>query len=237
MKQDIGYIVYIKKSKENSLIIKILSKNNGLVFGFVKNGINKYKYYKNQIGNFVQFIINQNNDNLNIIETELIKSNLEVYFFKKSNLIVFNSAIALINAFLKENEDIDNVYNTFNNLINYMIRDDDIWLYYVDFLMSLLEHLGIVIDTTRCFVSDKNNPYYISPKTGNCVIKEVGEKYKNNLFVIPQCLKNFDYKHEDILHSIEICFHFINKFIEENNLFYLNNELDFITTELYKEFK
>lgn len=236
MIQDIGYITYIKKSREKSLLIKVLSKNNGVVYGFINNGLNKYKYYKNQIGNFVQFTSTASNDNFNIIETELIKSNLEAYFYRKSNLIVFNSAVALINSFVKENEEIDNIYNIFNNLICNMIKHNDIWLYYIDFLLSILDHIGININVNKCYLTGKNDTYYISPKTGNCVIKELGEKYKNNLFVIPRCLKSFDYSMEDILNTLKICFYFINKFIKENNLFYMTNELNFITSELYKEF-
>lgn len=236
MIQDIGYITYIKKSREKSLLIKVLSKNNGIIFGFINNGLNKYKYYKNQIGNFIQFTSTTSNDNLNIIETELVKSNLEVYFYKKSNLIIFNSAMTLINIFIKENEDINNIYNIFNNLIGNMVKNNDIWLYYIDFLLSILNHIGFNIDVNRCSLTGNNNPHYISPKTGNCVIKELGEKYKNNLFVIPNCLKSFEYSSTDILNTLKICFYFINKFIKENNLFYVSNELNFITSELYKEF-
>lgn len=231
---DVGFITYIKKHKEKSLIVKILTKNN-IIIGYLNNGINKYNYYKNQVGNFIYFSIIKHLDNsCPIIETELINSNIDLYFSNKINLIIFNSAITLLNAFIKENEVMTDIYNTFYNLVFAIKNEHSEPLFYlIDFLFVILNHLGININLNYCVITKQiTDLYYISPKTGSCVIKEVGEQYKDNLFVIPECFKNYIYEKEDLINAFNILFYFINKFIDNNNLFYLQEQINFIKNDL-----
>lgn len=231
---NVGFIVYIKKHKEKSLIVKILTKNN-IIIGYLNNGVNKYNYYKNQVGNFIYFSIIKHLDNsCPVIDTELINSNIDLYFSNKINLIMFNSAITLLNAFIKENEVMTNIYNTFYNLV-FAIKNEhsELLLYLIDFLFVILNHLGININLEYCAITKQiTDLYYISPKTGSCVIKEIGEQYKDNLFVIPQCFKTYSYKQEDLINAFTILFYFLNKFIDNNNLFYLKEQINFVKNDL-----
>ena len=51
--KDQGLIIYIKKINENNLLVKLLSKNNGLLIGIVYGGNSKKNKLVYQIGNFI----------------------------------------------------------------------------------------------------------------------------------------------------------------------------------------
>lgn len=234
--EDKGIIFYSKKHKERSLILKIFSEKHGVVIGYLTNGINKYNFYKNQIGNYISFSYSQKNENLlGFLNTEIIYSNGDLFFSNKTNIILFNSAIFYINFFVKEKLNEENLYKIFKNFVFSIKNDSDsILLFFMDFLFSIIDYLGINLNFDVCYVSGKtDNVYYISPKTGNSVSREVGEKYKNKLFIIPKCFKNYFYEKKDILNAFEVIYYFLEKFIDENNLFYLKKDFLFLKKELF----
>jgi recombinational DNA repair protein (RecF pathway) len=50
--------------------------------------------------------------------------------------------------------------------------------------------MGFGLDTESCAMTGKKEGlYWISPKSGRCVIKEVGLPYKDKLFKLPNLLK------------------------------------------------
>ena len=53
--RDEGYIIGNRRYGENSLIVHIISKNNGLISGFIKSGGSKKNIGVCQIGNKVFF--------------------------------------------------------------------------------------------------------------------------------------------------------------------------------------
>ena len=75
---------------------------------------------------------------------------------------------------------------------------------------------GFNLDIQNCSVSGSNNTYYISPKTGNCISKEVGEEYKDKLFVIPRCFLNIYAGTNDFKNGLSILFYFLKKIFVEN---------------------
>ena len=80
--EDNGFIVFVKKFEENSLLVRILSKENGLISGYVKHtkkDINQY-----QLGNLVSFVWSaKNNNQLGSLKIELIKSYLSIFITNK----------------------------------------------------------------------------------------------------------------------------------------------------------
>ena len=232
--EDVGIIFYTKKHKGDSLVAKIITKSNNVVTGIVFNALNKTNFCKNQVGNYVHFFYSKENENrLGVLSIDLIKSNSEIFFQKKENIAIINLVIFFLNFLLIENNNTELLYKKFFNLVfsiknnvNYII------LYYIDFVFSLFEYLGLNLNPYFCIITGDKNTYYISPKTGNAVTKSVGDKYKDKLFLIPKCFKEFVYEKDDILNALNIMFFFLQKFIKENNLFYLKKDFAFLSKTL-----
>ena len=87
------------------------------------------------------------------------------------------------------------------------------WLLnYVLFEKMFLSEVGVGLSLSQCAVTGKKDGlFYVSPRTGKAVIKEVGEKYKDKLFVLPKFLLDAEEEpsSEDILMALKITQHFL----------------------------
>ncbi len=227
---DEGFLIHIKKYNEKSLIVKIISKNNGIISGFLKKNFNKNDKYINQIGNFINFEYNYKTiDRKGTIYIENIKSYIGLIFNNKFNLSIFNSVIAILVNSINENDNIEEIYKIFEKIIfNFASDDKNLIFYYINFLFKIVVYLGINIDISKCAVSGVDEVYYMSPKTANCVSKEVGEKYKNKLFVIPKCFFENCFDKIEIINSINILHYFIEKIFKNNEIHYKYKNINFL---------
>lgn len=89
------------------------------------------------------------------------------------------------------------------------------WLQnYVFFELTFLAEIGFGLNLSSCTVTGRRDIYYISPKTGHGVVKEIGDPYKEKLFVIPKFLldENPIPTYEDIFLSLQITKHFLKTY-------------------------
>ena len=236
--QDIGFIISIKKYNDRSKIVKIFSQNNGIISGFLKNKNIKIEKYKDQVGNYVNFSCELKNiDGYGNVETQSIEDFLNIFFTNKLYLLLFNSTISILNNILIKNDVVDEIYKIFYNLMFcFKKNNENILLNYVDFLYNIVEYTGISINIHKCDL-DNNDVYYISPKTGNGISKELGEKYKNQLFLVPKCFMCFDNNVEEIVKGVNVLHYFIYKFCKENNIIKKYDSIKFFKTEIIKYLK
>lgn len=229
-----GFVICIKKFNEKSLIVKVFSENNGIISGFLKKSFNKQDKYLNQVGNFVNFKYTYKTiDKKGTIQLENIKSYIRIIFSNKINLAIFNSVVALLIDSISENDSVKEIYEVFEKII-YAFNSDDknLILYYINFLFKIVAYLGMNIDVSKCVVSGVKDVYYMSPKTGNCVSKGVGEKYKDKLFVIPKCFFEDCFDKKEIENSVNILHHFVEKIFKENEIYYKYKNIDFLRKNL-----
>lgn len=236
--QDIGFVISIKKYNDRSKIIKIFSKSNGIISGFLKNKHTRTEKYKDQVGNYVYFSCEiKNIDGCSNIETQSIEDFLNIFFINKLYLLLFNSMISILNNILIKNDVVDEIYKIFYNLMFcFKENNKNTLLNYVDFLYNIVEYTGISINVDKCDL-DNNDVFYISPKTGNGISKELGEKYKNQLFSVPQCFLYFNNEYEEIIKAINVLHYFIYKFCKENNIIKKYESIKFFKTEIIKYLK
>ncbi len=236
---DEGFLIYIKKYNEKSLIVKIISKNNGIISGFLKKSFNKQDKYINQIGNFVNFEYNYKTvDKKGTIQLENIKSYIGVIINNNFNLAIFNSIVAILIASISENDNIEEIYKICEKIFfAFIYNDKNLILHYIDFLFKIVAYLGINIDISKCVVSGNSEVYYMSPKTGNCVSKEVGEKYKKNLFIIPKCFFEDCFDKVEIVNSINILHYFVEKIFKDNEIYFKYKNINFLKKIVIKNIK
>jgi DNA repair protein RecO (recombination protein O) len=86
---------------------------------------------------------------------------------------------------------------------------------YVFFEMSLLSEVGYGLNLSKCAVSGKTTGLqYISPKTGRAVTGEVGVKYQDRLFRLPDFMISREKKPTkyDVFCALNITGHFLRMY-------------------------
>ena len=212
--EDEGLFLYAKNFGESSKILYILSKDNGLVKGLCRYSKNK----KNNLINFdkIKFIwSSRNKDSLGFVNVEPQQGNsIDNYLFS----IIKASASELCIKFLPLWEKNEEIYNNVLELSN-LKKNIEFFLIkkYVSWEIEFLKNLGYQLDINFCSVSGKKGgTFFISPKTGNAVSFDVGEKYSRRLFKIPLCMKeNFkkDF-YPDYREALQITGFFFLKILE-----------------------
>ena len=88
-------------------------------------------------------------------------------------------------------------------------------------------HFVYGLDIKKCSQTGSKNVYYISPKSGNCVSYEVGRKYENKLFKIPDCLKNnfSRFQISEIESCLKISGFFVQKISDTHKKYIFRNQL------------
>jgi DNA repair protein RecO (recombination protein O) len=221
---DEGIIVSKQKFSENSLIVAVFSSEHGLQKGLLKSGLTLKNKATLEVGNIVKFQKNARlENNLGSIKIELQQTFLADVINNPLKVNLFSNICHMLDEFLVEKHTYNSLYN-FSKLLLEVIANSDIKeIYlknYVKWEMHLLKEIGYGLDLSKCVVSNKEEDlYYLSPKTGKAVSKDVGEQYADNLFIIPPFLleKNEDTNMVDILQAISITTHFFNKFSQEYN--------------------
>ncbi len=214
---DEGFFLYSKNFGENSKILYILSKNNGLV-----KGLTKYtKKNNNNLVNFdkIKFTWSSRDQNaLGFINFEQqVLNSFNGYIFS----IIKASASELCIKFLPLWEKNSYIYNDILDL-SVMQKKSDSYMIgkYVNWELNFLKNLGYGLNIKLCAVSGETEDiYYISPRTGNAVSFSVGKKFAKKLFKIPNCMKdNFQKDHyDDYIEALKITEYFFFKIMDNYN--------------------
>lgn len=230
---DEGIIIYLNKYNDRCYKIVIFSRNNGVIQTFLrKDRKNKYLVYD---------LVNFECDNIGQfsyrnLELKHIESYWNNVYSSKLFLAIANSVTFIVVTLLLERGDCSSIYNIFTKNICGFKEDrnrDDILMNYINFLKSVVIFFGFALDMNSCFVSGRSSVYYISPKTGNCVSKEVGEKYRDKLFIIPECFNGNYTGTDDYKSGLHILFHFLRRIFVDNGkgdrVRYFLSESKFVT--------
>lgn len=235
---DTGFIIHLKNINDRSILVKVFSEDNGVISAFAKKGSTKLDKYKYQIGNYVDLNLTiKNCGNYNSIEISNKENFFSSFFENKFFLILFNSSISILNNILAENENTTNIYKAFKNIMfSFKENNKFILLNYIDFLQHIINYIGIHINVDICQLDNKQ-AFFISPKTGNSISYELGEKYKNKLFIIPKCFKTINFDIIDTINAINILHYFIYKFCHDNDINRKYTQIKFFKNELIKYLK
>lgn len=225
---DDGIIISSKKHGENSLIIKILSKNHGICNIYAKNAVNSKRYAKYQIGNLVFFDFYAKNENvLAYAKIENLESFSSKYIleFNKLQMIIYFSLIISQNFMdLDPNQDLFSVFLEF--LRNLDQDNRNILANIVKLELKLLEIFGYGLDLSNCAVTFSDRDLcFISPKSGKAVSKKAAIGYEDKLLKLTDFFKqklilNDQISKVDLIQSSDITRFFMKKY----NLLRLESE-------------
>ena len=204
---DSGIIIYSSKYQEKLLLVKLLSKNNGVVTGMTRMpSIKKSNIYS--LGNIVEFQkFSRLSSQLGTITSEPIKFLHANIILNKKNLYSFMAITKIILHAFSENDPHDESYLSFVKFLNNINLSNFSWSDYFNLENSILKETGFGLDLTKCAVTRKDSDLkYISPKTGRAVSGEGAKGYENVLLKLPNFLKaqNEPNSKEEILEAFEL---------------------------------
>ena len=232
---DEAIILSSVKFSENSLVLKVFSKNRGIQKGLVRGAKSKKKGNIYDNGNLVKVSYKSRTDEmLGTFVVEIIKPSYIVYLSNNLNFSAIISILNLLEFCMLENEPEKDLYINSKNLIYKIILSEYNWLdEYVRWELFLLKQIGFGLQLSKCVISNKtNNLKYVSPKSGCAVNLDAGSPWKNKLLTLPSFLiSKQKANEEDIIAGLELTSHFLKKFSNSINKtlpFTRNNFIDII---------
>jgi len=120
----------------------------------------------------------------------------------KTKLYAFNSIVSLLKRSFCEREPHNNL---FPHLLQFMdkMKYEFSFADYIKLELKILSEAGYELQLNRCAVTGESKDlYYVSPKSGKAVSKQVGAPYAEKLLKLPNFLKQ-DARGEAELTSIE----------------------------------
>ena len=192
---DLGIILSAKKYGEKGLVVNILTELHGRHVGWVNNYKTKSILSSVQPGNLVKvFWKSRLVEQMGNFKIELISSISGKIFDEKIKLQALTSLCSLLEKFLPERQSYSEVFRAtkaflkvleFNNEV-----DNEQWIKgYIKWEIGLLSSIGFSLDLKQCAVTgQKNNLYYVSPKTGKAVSKDGAGKFGPKLLKLPMFL-------------------------------------------------
>ena len=212
---DSGFFLGNKKYGENSMIVYILSKNNGLIKSFSK--FSKKQRFCFKILDEINFTWqSKQKDGLGYVNLDLEASVKKNDTFLTS--LIKSSVSELCIKFLPLWQQNIEIYNDLQRLIKTLDKKIELIIFnYVWWEILFLKNTGYGINLEKCSVSGSSEKlYYLSPNSGNSVTYSIGHRYKNKLFKLPDCLKDkaVSCNFMDYVNALKITTYFLRKSFE-----------------------
>ena len=135
---DEGYIIKQRRHGERSLILTVLTQNNGKLTGYVKNAISKNNLAIYQLGNSIKLnAYSRLEENMYSFHVELISANSVNFMASAEKLAALGSLCELCNDCLPEKENTERFYNVIDKFFK-QINEDNWRTYYSYFEFIIL---------------------------------------------------------------------------------------------------
>ncbi|MBL3284423.1 DNA repair protein RecO [Rickettsiales endosymbiont of Paramecium tredecaurelia] len=180
---DQAFLLNAQDFEEQRSVITVFTKDHGVCRALIKRD-------KIQSGDLIQFTWKSRKvDGLGFAKCELIQSYAIHFLFSYFRLKAVHAILQLIStAFAAHSADMVLFYKLMNfmdRLAKQNMLDPKL---YIQFELLLLSRAGYGLSLDRCAVTkDKKNLYYLSPKSGCAISRDIGLAYHDKLFVLPQC--------------------------------------------------
>lgn len=213
-------IIKQQKFSDDKLLCWVFSETQGVYKGLLY--INKKTRSQIQVGNIVEATWKARlPEHLGSYYCEVLKPISMAIINDRFKLSSVASLCDILSICLPERVSEVKLYDA---SISYLmtLKDYNNWLVeYLKLEFTLLQEIGYGLDLKTCAVSgEKDNLYYVSPRTGKAVTKENGEKYHNKLLRLPEFFtkEKVIVGNEEILLGFKLMNHFFNKYIIEHQL-------------------
>ena len=182
-------ILNVHYTGANMALVNIFCEKEGLKKGIVK--IAKKRQAELQKGNIIEYIhLKRQEDNLGTLKFNLLEQTFVKYFDNLSAIKHLNHITKNLSRYLKENIAQPNLYNATKSLIEKLdIDSSELLIAMYDY--NMLKELGFTLDAKNYLKADDKDTspaYYISPKSGRVVSKNLGKRYEKRILILPEIL-------------------------------------------------
>ena len=144
--EDEGYLLSKNNFDENSIIAEVFTLNHGKYTGVVYGGTSRKNKRNFQIGNKISLNWRSKGANKSgYFNIELIKPIAPFYFEDKKRSICLLSATSILKILLPERQINENIYNSFEKMVNKLAHENWINLY-INWELSLIKDLGFEVN-------------------------------------------------------------------------------------------
>ena len=214
--KDKGIVLDIKPFQERGMVVRVFSRNHGVVGGFLQRS-RSIKSVLNA-GSVLSFSWKARlQDQLGYLNIEEVDNIVGFVAFDAFKLDVLNALLSFARALFKDRQEYPLLHDGMLRVIDTLANKNQrkvILKEYLQFEMKLLEYLGYGFDWSRCYMSGEVvDLHYISPKTGNIVSKAVGAPYKERLFIYPKFLfeDDLEFSKDEVQDAFKLIGHFLEK--------------------------
>ena len=207
-----------------------MTKTHGRYVGWINNHKTKSILSSVQPGNLVKVFwksrIIEQMGNFKIEEISSISGKI---FDEKLKLQALTSLCSLLEKFLPERQSYSEVFDATKAFLNLLAINNDVdnklWIKgYVKWEIGLLSSIGFSLDLKQCAVTgQKNNLYYVSPKTGKAVSKKGAGKFAPKLLRLPMFLGGAEVIGSNLNEEIIIGLNIATYFFKNKLLLSINN--------------
>lgn len=212
---DEAIVLSARRHGETSMIVTLLTSENGCHAGLVNGGQSRKKQHMLEPGNSVHASWRARlSDHLGWYNLEVLHPTAAPWLNDPEVLAIISSATTLVEAALPERQSMTGIYNSLQALFN--ISDRTLWApAYIKWEMGLLQALGFGIDLSCCALTGAlEDLAYVSPRTGRAVTEEAGTPYHDKLLPLPSFLSDgVDWDDDDIFMGLQLTAHFLSRHV------------------------
>ena len=216
---DEGLLLSVSPYGEKAAIIQVLTQGKGLHAGVIQNAFSKKMSSVLQPSS--QLYLNWSSrleEHLGSYKVDLLRSRADILLVNKLALDIFNSISSLCLSILAERDPIPVLYEKTVNFLDQIVIKKKWEFLYLDWELQLLASIGYGLDLEKCAVTGTTEDlFYISPKSGKAVSKEVGSKYDKKLLRLPYILRKVHraekLNRSDLITGLNITGFFLKKWL------------------------
>jgi len=192
---DKGIVLSTRRYGENSLVVNVLTREQGRHGGLVRGGSSARNRGLYQPGNYLRVHWRGRlPEHLGTFKCELIYSHAADYLNAPLPLLALSAATAILDLTLPERSPSFELFLKLKTLIKYLGEPG--WeMAYVRWELDLLSDLGFGLDLTECAATGvQTDLIYVSPRSGKAVSAAAGQRFHDKLLSLPSFIKQAESK-------------------------------------------
>lgn len=184
---DTAIILSARKHGENSAVVRVLGREQGVAAGVIKGINSKTNRGIVQPGNIVSASWQARlPEHLGTFKLELLEATTAFLMQDAKRLTALTAATAIIESALPERHPYPRLYRLFYDFLRDLKTNDHWAADYVSLELDILAEAGFGLDLSECAATGvREDLCYVSPKSGRAVSRTAGEPYKDKLFPMP----------------------------------------------------
>ena len=216
---DTAIVLSARKYGENSAVVRIFSRQQGVYGGVVRAAYSKSNRGIIQPGNIVSATWSARlEEQLGSLKMEMLEPCAALLMADPGRLAALTALCALIESALPERHPYVKLYHAFCLYIRRLKTDDKWQASYVQMELELLAEAGFGLDLRNCAATGVTQDLiYVSPKSGRAVCRSAGAPYHEKMLPLPAFLIAADKKNlaksAEILDGMRLAGYFLEHWL------------------------